>query len=270
MPDFGTNSTIEVLGTTIGSQKDSDDAFGERLNKLQALMEDLADIEDAGIELLLCRLCANTTKVSHLLRAHGCLISQQLLGKFDDLTATFVGRVLGGDLHDKAMEQASLGLNYGGLGFRKAEILAAPSQLALLIQARPCVAHLIILANEAGINLPSARSIFESNVTRAQEDCITRLDPNQGHLLGILCNDATETAAERFNDILSGTEPALPDTPHAIGRSGDYVLATPDETDPEVPKAINSGDTTMLKRSIDEPKSETKVEPVTSPVKVMV
>ena len=84
------NSTVEILGTIIGLQKDRDNAFAERLGKLQMLREDLADIEDAGIELLLGRLCANTTKVSHLLRAHGCHISQQLLEKFDDLTATFV------------------------------------------------------------------------------------------------------------------------------------------------------------------------------------
>ena len=151
-----------------------------------------------------------------------------------------MGRVLGGNLHDKALEQASLGLNYGGLGFRKTDILAAPSHLASLVEACPCVAHLIIMANEAGINLRFARSIFESNITRAQEDCITRLDPSKGHLLEILCNDATEKAAERFKDILSGTGPVMPSAPLATGRSGDHVLATPKEADPEVPKAIKA------------------------------
>ena len=66
------NSKIEVLGTLIGTPKGRDDFFEGRLNKLQALREDLADNEDAGIELLLARLCANITKVAHLLRAHGC------------------------------------------------------------------------------------------------------------------------------------------------------------------------------------------------------
>ena len=119
----------------IRSPKDRDDFFEERFNKLQALLEDLAD--DAGIELLLGRLCADTTKISNLLRADGCHISPQLLSRFDESTATFVGRVLGCDLHTKAMEQATLGLNYGGFGFRKAAILAAPSHLASLVEARP-------------------------------------------------------------------------------------------------------------------------------------
>ena len=95
------------------------------------------------------------------------------------------------------------------------------------------------MANEAGINLPFARTIFEeSDVTRAQEDCITRLEPSKGHLLEILCNDATEKAAERFKDILSGTGPAMPSAPLAAGRSGDHVVATPEEADPGVPEAI--------------------------------
>ena len=102
------------------------------------------------------------------------------------------------------------------------------------------MAHLIIMANEAGINLRFARAIFESNVTSAQEDCITRLDPSKGHLLEILCNDAIEKAAERFKDILSGTGPAVPSAPLAAGCSGDHVLATPKEADPEVPKAIKA------------------------------
>ena len=139
--------------------------------------------------------------MSHLLRAHGCHLSQQLPDKFDDLAATFVGRVLGGDLHEKAIAQASLGLNFGGLGFRKSEKLAAPSHLASLIEARPCVAHLITLASEAGISLPSAQHIFESNVMRAREDCITRLDHDKGRLLVLICDDATEKATDRFKDI---------------------------------------------------------------------
>ena len=234
------NCSIEVLGTVIGSQQDRDNAFAMRLGKLQTLREDLADIEDAGIELLLGRLCASTTKVTHLLRAHGCHLSQQLLDKFDDLAATFVGRVLGGDLHEKAIAQASLGLNFGGLGFRKAEKLAAPSHLASLIEARPCVAHLIILASEAGISLPSAQHIFESNVMRAREDCITRLDHDKGRLLVLICDDAIEKATDRFKDILAGAEPKSHDSQHTSSRFEDTVLATPEETDPEVPKPLKA------------------------------
>ena len=93
--------------------------------------------------------------------------------------------------------------------------LAAPSHLASLIEARPCVAHLITLANEAGINLPAAQHTYESNVLRAREDCIARLDPGKGRLLVLICDDATENATDRFKDILSGAESMSHHSPHA-------------------------------------------------------
>ena len=137
-------------------------------------------------------LFANTTKVTHLLRAHGCHVDQQLLKNFDDSTAAFTSRVLGGDLHEQALEQAALGLNQGGLGFRKAEMLGAPAHLASLVEARPCVAHLLRLASEAGIDLPGAAAIYDSNAKRPPKDCLVPLDPRTGHLLEILCSDASE------------------------------------------------------------------------------
>ena len=94
-----------MLGAIIGLPEDRDDYFEERLNKLQALREDLADIDDAGVELLLGRLCANTKKVSHLLRARCCQIRPQLLNRFDESTATFVAQVLGGDLQKKRLNK---------------------------------------------------------------------------------------------------------------------------------------------------------------------
>ena len=182
--------------------------------------------------------CANTTKVIHLLRAHGCHLDLQLLKQFDDSTAAFISRVLGGDLHEQALEQAALGLNQGGLGFRKAEMLAAPAHLASLVEARPCVAHLLRLASEAGIDLPGAAAIYDSSAKRPPKDCLVPLDPSKGHLLEILCSDAAEKAAERFNDILAGVQPNLPETPAVTGRSGDRVISAPEGADPEIIRAI--------------------------------
>ena len=64
------------------------------------LGDELADIEDAGIEQILGRLCANISRVAHLLRAHGCYLSAQLLAKLNNSTAAFIARVLSGELHE--------------------------------------------------------------------------------------------------------------------------------------------------------------------------
>ena len=112
-------------------------------------------------------------------------------------------------------------------------MLAAPAHLAFLVEARPCAAHLLRLASEAGIDLRGAAAIYDSSVMRAHEECLVRLDPRKGHLLEILCSDASEKAAERFNDILAGVQPNLPETPAATGRSGDRAISAPKGADPE-------------------------------------
>ena len=46
-------------------------------------------------------------------------------------------------------------------------MLAAPAHLASLVEARPCVVHLLRLARETGIDLPWAFAIYDSKVTGA-------------------------------------------------------------------------------------------------------
>ena len=232
------NASIEVLGTIIGSSQERNEAFASRLTKLEQLREDLADIESTGVELLLGRLCASTTKVTHLLRAHGTFLDEELLDRFDSLTADFIDRTLGGDLHSKAIEQAMLGMKFGGLGFRKAELLAAPAHLASLIEARPCVEYLVHLAAEAGIVLPTAMDVFDSCITRATEECTRRLSPEAAQCVPLLCDDATVRAGENFQKILDGSEQAPEPRSQPESDRHDPVLAAPERDDPEIVRAL--------------------------------
>ena len=75
------NSKIQVLGIVIGTAEERSLFFEERLNKLIQLRDQLADIEDAGIELILGRLCANISRVTHLFGAHGCHLCPLTPGK---------------------------------------------------------------------------------------------------------------------------------------------------------------------------------------------
>ena len=72
--------------SSIGTAEERNVFFEQRLDKFIQLRDELADIEDAGIELILGRLCANISRVTHLLRAHGCHLCPQLVAKFDDST----------------------------------------------------------------------------------------------------------------------------------------------------------------------------------------
>ena len=93
----------------------------------------------------------------------------------------------------QALEQSAPGLGFGGLGFRKAAMLAAPAHLASLIESRPCVTALLQLALQARVNLPSAISTYDSHIARAQEDCLVRLAASKAPLFEILCSNAADT-----------------------------------------------------------------------------
>ena len=111
---LASNSNVEVLGATVCAVEEGNQCFEERFDKLIQFRYELADIEDPGIELILRRLCASISGVTHLWRAHACHLCPRLLEKFDDSILALVSRILGGDLHDQALEQATLGLSFGG------------------------------------------------------------------------------------------------------------------------------------------------------------
>ena len=93
------------------------------------------------------------------------------------MSSVFVAREFGRDLHEQTLGHASLGLNFGGLGFSKATMLAAPAHLAFLIDAKPCVIHLLGLARKGGVDLPAAVSTYNIGIVRAKADCPTRVSP---------------------------------------------------------------------------------------------
>ena len=90
-----------------------------------------------------------------------------------------------------------------------------------------CVAHLLRLAREVGVDLPGAMLIYDTNITRAQKYCLVRLDPAKAHLLEILWRNAADTSVERFSDIQAGFRPNTPETPVATGCSGSRIISSP-------------------------------------------
>ena len=131
-----------------------------------------------------------------------------------------------------------LGMNFGGLGFRKAEILAAPAHLAFLIEARPCVEYLINLAAEAGVDLPKALAVFDSNIVRATEECCTRLDVEKARCIPLFCSDAAGLADDNFQKILAGSEQPQESRLQTSDSWHDPVLTAPERDDPEIVRSL--------------------------------
>ena len=129
-------------------------------------------------------------------------------------------------------------MSFGGLGFRKAELLAAPARLASLIEARPCVEYLINLAAEAGVDLPTALAVFDSSIVRAIEECCARLDVEQARCIPLFCSDAADLADDNFQKILAGFEQPQESRLQTSDNWHDLVLTAPERDDPEIVRPL--------------------------------
>ena len=69
----------------------------------------------------------------------GPRLAERLLESHDDQLRCFLEGCLAGDLDEAAWEQASIGVQTGGLGFRRAARLCAVAFAASRIEARPFV-----------------------------------------------------------------------------------------------------------------------------------
>ena len=94
------------------------------------------------------RICADVSRVSHLLRVDGASLAEEALFDYDAAMGSFVDWTLGGDLPPHALDQAALGVSQGGLGFRRAAGLAGPAFVASRVEARPFVSHLLGAMNK--------------------------------------------------------------------------------------------------------------------------
>ena len=127
----------------------------------------LAQVGHAGCELILLRKCADACKVIHLLRAAGPSIDPAILDEHDAQLARSLQRCLG-PLDSMALDQASLGVDEGGLGLRRAANLALPAFLASRAESRWIVELLSTALADFGL-LPEGVLQHFDNITAPQQ-----------------------------------------------------------------------------------------------------
>ena len=103
---------------------------------------------------------------SNLLRAAGSQFTSADLHAFDGLIETTLGDIVGGDLSDTALFQASLGTSESGLGLRGASDLAIPAFVATRALNRPLVEHLASAFQD--VLPPDLMDSFDSETTQAE------------------------------------------------------------------------------------------------------
>ena len=189
----------------LGPPAAREEHFLSRVQKTKELHEAIPEVADPATELTLGRLCANVSRVTHLLRVSGTMLSEKALLEHDDASATFVARALGGDLPAHSSSQAALGIKMGGLGFRQAASLAAPAALASMVEARPFVNRLFTAMGEAGVVLDRRLARFDSKVRHAKQLFQAQLSDNRAARVDSICERSAAMANERPTAIAAGS-----------------------------------------------------------------
>ena len=229
------NADCEVLGAAAGAPAASAALFEARTAALRELHGALAEVNDPAAELTMGRLCADVSRVTHLLRAAGPELDHELLGEHDEILDNFVARTLGGDLPRSSLDQAALGASEGGLGFRRAVGLALPAFVASRIEARPFVQRLFDAMAAEGVEVPRALALYDEQTDAALEKLLGGLNASRAGLARSSCECAAEAAAARLAALQRGERLVPTGAPVGDGQAADLLLGELGAEDPEHP-----------------------------------
>ena len=131
------------MGIDIGFGEEASSQFRTASEQVESLHSKLETLGDCPVELALLRQCADSCKITHLLRAAGPRIDGAALRAFDRELEVALQRTLGCPLPAAAAAQAALAESFGGLGMRQASELAEAAFIASRVDAQPFVHDLV-------------------------------------------------------------------------------------------------------------------------------
>ena len=147
----GDNAAVHVLGVDMGSVDVRNEQFAQAARNVRLGLNKISAIGDSASELVLTRRCGDVCKITHLLRAHGPKLREEVLQSFDKEVDKALALAAGGPLHEEALKQARLGTKQGGLGVRNAVDVLLPAFVSSRIQSEPLVMHLANQFDQLGL-----------------------------------------------------------------------------------------------------------------------
>ena len=229
------NSDTEVLGAIVGTPAACNKQFLDTVNKLTGLHDELNSLDDAPVELVLGRKCADVSRVTYLMRLMGHRISPETAKQHDREQHRYLENVFGGGLHDTALTQAAAGVREGGLGFRSAAQLRLPAFIASRVEARPFVRDLFENMFAAGVVIPGCMERYDAHIATAVGDFIAGLPSTRAEHVREQCDVAGELAERRFNAFVNGRREDSAGAPVGNQHAGDRLVAPPGAEDDEHP-----------------------------------
>jgi hypothetical protein len=172
-------SSLDILGSPITDVV----AFSKkRLLKVNAVMEDLLNLNHMQSAFILFKNCFGPCKINHLLRtvppSNDFLT---FLNEWDDAHSTILSTLLRHPLSPKSLSQAALPVKYGGLGLRSAHTLSPCAFLGSLVSF---LSSLTPPDNELTQVELNALSIFNTthNTDLTLQSLLSSLCSSEGHL----------------------------------------------------------------------------------------
>ena len=146
------NSASEYLGAIVGDPDVAFEALRIAFGKARAKQEAIASLAHPAAELVLTRRCADVSNITYWMRCYGDRVPHDISSQFDAQLRRALEDTLGGDLHDAAWWQATLGVTTGGgLGLRTAHDSCLPAFIGSRVSARPLVKAMLQSFEDAGL-----------------------------------------------------------------------------------------------------------------------
>ena len=211
------------MGTAAGRET----RFPTKVDKPAGLHDAVATLAEAPVEMILGRLCADVSKVNHLLRLAGDTLSPEVVSSHDTKQQRFLGTLLGGGLHDMTFAHAAPGVRDGGLGFRTAAVTRQAAAVASRVEARSFVQHLFNDMSAAGVAVPGCMARYDRQVENSVHSMCQSLTPGRADADRTCSEDAALQADARFA-AFRGADGTNPGAPVGASHAGAGLLRGPE------------------------------------------
>ena len=231
---------VDLDGSHLGDQ------IKAALDKTADICQKLGATHDTPVELALLRMCANVSRLTHLLRAAGPELRSADMDLFDESQRTALDRLLGCELSDTSYLRATQAAKDGGLGLRKASDLRPPAFLASRADAKG-LAELLTLTMPNGIKDNLFR-YWEHTSTSAIEEWNETIPYSTGQVAEAILSEADAQSRARAGATSSNptrTNNAIGDA-RLASRVKEAIISAAGLEDPEHPSNAGIGTQSRL------------------------
>ena len=218
---------MKILGAYVGDPDKIPAHFEDIMQKVKTLHASIDVVDDPATQFVLKDSCADVSKVMHLLRLSGDILSTgahaDLLNRYTDVLKASVERTLQGPLDHDAWTQATCRSSIG-LGIRTADEVALPAFIGSRIAARPAVDRIAQRLESSGFApLHVIMAAYDQRTSQAigSFEQVRGADAADIQYVRSLLRDATEAAEQWWTEVENGTAglTAPRDGDHAPGQS---------------------------------------------------